>query len=97
MDSAQIRFHKNTLNNVPTIKSATIEKIIEAITYEKLQDLNIVLTVLLCYRIYVDSVGFFRLLEKRFAIDNPTLPPDQYAEWIKNIQTPIRLRYFQVP
>jgi hypothetical protein len=95
MNNTEIRFHKpnpNTPNDAPAIKSATIDKLIERITYEKMQDLTIVLMVLLCYRNYSDPINFFQLLEKRYSIDNPGLPPDQYTEWVKNVQTPVRLR-----
>eukprot|EP01119_Soliformovum_irregulare_P004557 TRINITY_DN1560_c0_g1_i1.p1 TRINITY_DN1560_c0_g1~~TRINITY_DN1560_c0_g1_i1.p1 ORF type:complete len:1166 (+),score=383.87 TRINITY_DN1560_c0_g1_i1:136-3633(+) len=95
-DAPDIKFSKKDTNAQPQIRAATVERLVQRLTYEKYPDPNLVATFLLTYRSFTTPQHLMNLLITRYCVE---FSPDQgisQADWVKNVQTPIRLRVFNV-
>lgn len=89
-DLEDIKFSSRDSTQQPQIRAATIEKLVERLTYEKYPDPNMVTTFLLTYRSFMTPSELLSQLDRRYSLS----PPNgvDRGEWVKNVQTPIRLR-----
>jgi hypothetical protein len=64
-DTEDIKFIMKKDQVLPMIKSATLERLVERITYEKYPDTDLTMIFLLTYRSFTTSAKFFSLLIER--------------------------------
>jgi len=79
----------------PSIRAATLEKIIERLTHEKFPDPAMVNTFLLTYKTFTTAREVLALLAMRFNVPRP-INKDLHDKYEKSKVMPIRLRVFNV-
>ncbi|KNC51962.1 cell division control protein [Thecamonas trahens ATCC 50062] len=100
-DTSDIKFvHDDDANNAsryPQIKAATIEKLVERLTYEKFPDTEYVQAFMLTYRSFTTPLDLLELIIQRYCITpREGLSPEELKEFKSKKQIPIRLRVFNV-
>jgi hypothetical protein len=81
----------------PTIKGATLEKLVEKLTSEKYCDPSQVETFLLTYHTFTTNEELIRLLKLRFQVPKPkNAEQAQLERWNSTKTLPIRLRVFNM-
>ena len=98
-DTDDIKFvhDTNSSSRYPQIKAATIEKLVERLTYEKFPDTEYVQAFMLTYRSFTTPLDLLELIIQRYCITPPEgLTPEDLKEFKSKKQIPIRLRVFNV-
>lgn len=92
----QIVFTKDTVNSDrPVVKGATLEKLVERLTYEKYPDPDYTNAFLLTYRSFTSPSDLLDLLIQRFGVPKPQGASDEEMDqWVRLKQQPIQLRVF---
>ena len=81
----------------PRIKLATLEKLVERLTFEEYPDMEFVEAFMLTYRSFTSPLELMELIVARYCITPPAgLSKDELLEYKTKRQTPIRLRAFNV-
>eukprot|EP01094_Clydonella_sp_ATCC50884_P005879 TRINITY_DN1486_c0_g1_i1.p1 TRINITY_DN1486_c0_g1~~TRINITY_DN1486_c0_g1_i1.p1 ORF type:complete len:1136 (+),score=369.66 TRINITY_DN1486_c0_g1_i1:225-3632(+) len=84
------------LTGLPRIKYATLDKLIERVTYSKYPDPNFLQSFMLTYRSFTSPKELLEKLIDRFHQPLPEGDPESVNFFAKSQQTPIRLRVFNM-
>ena len=88
-----IRFEEMTESDGrPLIKAATLEKLVERVTYEGFPDVKYMTQFLLTYRSFTTATALLDLLAHRLSLPVPQFSPEEVQRFHQTVQTPVRLR-----
>ena len=88
-----ILFTGDVLDDRPVIKAATLEKLVERLTYEKYPDPDYTQAFLLTYRTFTSPNELLNILKARYNIKPPENATPEQLESFKQREKPIRLRF----
>eukprot|EP00300_Choanocystis_sp_HF-7_P002478 c11883_g1_i1.p1 GENE.c11883_g1_i1~~c11883_g1_i1.p1 ORF type:complete len:998 (-),score=287.97 c11883_g1_i1:32-2773(-) len=81
----------------PQVRAASIEKLVERLTYEKFPDTEYVQAFMLTYRSFTSPLDLLELIIQRYCITPPEgITPADLEDFKNKKQIPIRLRVFNV-
>ena len=87
-----IRFEDACDDGRPLIKAATLEKLVERVTYEGYPDVKYMTQFLLTYRSFTTASALLELLVQRLNLPAPLVSPEEVTRFNQTVQTPVRLR-----
>ena len=87
-----IRFEDTCDDGRPLIKAATLEKLVERVTYEGFPDVKYMTQFLLTYRSFTTASALLELLAHRLSLPPPQVSPEEVQRFHQTVQTPVRLR-----
>lgn len=88
---------EETVQAIPTIRAATLTKLVERLTFDEYSDPNFLLQFLLTSKSFCTPDALFSLLIERFSMPIPSSFPEETIEKFKTtILNPIRLRVLNV-
>ena len=88
-----IKFEEQLVDGLPLVKAATLEKLVERVTYEGYPDVKYLTQFLLTYRSFTSAPALLDLLSERSNLPVPVdITEEEIERFHKKVQQPVRLR-----
>ena len=88
-----IKFEEQLIDGLPVVKAATLEKLVERVTYQSYPDVKYMTQFLLTYRSFTSAPALLDLLSERSNLPIPRdLTEEEEERFQKKVQQPVRLR-----